>query len=1229
MTTIRIKQKGANGKIFSAVISFDDKGNYPVSIKAPFSKEEEKRLGWYFEEYYKLPFVEEIQFKKTALSIREYGENLFKQIFNQPSVIKFYLQCISEDNKPIRFEITGDHSFHALHWETLKDPDRASAWSLAAPLVRKIKTGFSARNTVSCSPAINLLIVTARPGGAKDAGLRTVIRPLVEGLEDSEIPAKIHILRPGTFKALTDHLASRKAGFYHIIHLDVHGELMTFDHLNQLYGESDVAGYNHSKPYIFLENPEGGPHPVSGDELATLLTSYQIPMVILNACKSDKHIGKDDSSLAISLLNAGVAAVIAMRYNVFVAAASKMMEHLYKKILDTQNLSHALYSARKVLHDNKKRPTKYGNFINIEDWMLPVLYESVQEINWRIDDSAAESDLALFAPVGYPDTTYPFVGRDLDVLEIERRLLTKSNLLVIKGMIGIGKSTFMLHLGAWWQRTNWVQHVFYFNFNERRQTLHRILKTIAAKIFASDKYKPNLNLIDDASLQEKICEALYSNRHLLILDHSEPVSCDASNQNAIDENEYREIREFLDQLINGETLILVGSRGSLKWLEPETFAGNQHELMGLDSEAASMLANDILKRYNTVKCHTDPAFRKLFQLLNGNPLALETVLPDFKNRFPEEILSQLVSCNITFKSGSFNNAVNDFLGFIEHSCNLSFENILILAPFTSVVNMALLEKYIAYIDRIAVSGGLKLRLNNYKLTFQHAQDWGLLTPYPGVSDCFQLHPMMPFYLRTRLNQHENNHFNAIIRNAFYSYYAELAGGLAILIESAWEDKENIQSRERTKEKELGLFLADIEYENLITALNLALDSYFHDMPGPESCGSESSKTPFESEMNRIYKTIFLYLDSNHQFSQGLELNNTIIVKLETFFKKIGTEKFKTTFDGVLNRLEKHPRYFDQYNQYNNSDKGLLEALAMYIGIMDTNGKYQLYLDRFEQAERSYRKALSIYQKVANHHGGEDDLLFAGLYHQIGRACSVQDKLKAADRHFKRAYEIKTKLDDRPNQALTLHELGETKRKQLQFRQARKYFMEALSIFNEQNDIYNQAKTNLNLGIACELQGSSKNYDEAVIFYQKANRYYRMCKADHDQANVLNQLGNVLSQRGTIENDHEKLKNAESNYHDALRIFKKYNDEVNVLKINYNLGVLAHERGSLENENRDAFWEQAEHYYQKVLKADQIDPHVKTKARYQLELLNAAPNKSLKPWVNLAKNRNQFERFGLY
>jgi hypothetical protein len=73
----------------------------------------------------------------------------------------------------------------------------------------------------------NILVVTARPDAAEDIPHRLVSRSILDVIKDPINkclrPTRMEIVRPGTFKAFCNHLESREAGYFDIVHFDLHG----------------------------------------------------------------------------------------------------------------------------------------------------------------------------------------------------------------------------------------------------------------------------------------------------------------------------------------------------------------------------------------------------------------------------------------------------------------------------------------------------------------------------------------------------------------------------------------------------------------------------------------------------------------------------------------------------------------------------------------------------------------------------------------------------------------------------------------------------------------------------------------------------------------------------------------------------------------------------------------------------------------------------------------------
>src|SRR5712691_6661843 len=302
------EQQALEPNRWAATLSFQNGPKYAVSISNPFSQEQEENLEWYFEEHLRFPFTEKVRARKAAESIPSYGETLFNQVFADRQAFRAYGKCIEAGLPTVQIEIAGSPAFHSLHWEALKDPDLPMPLSLQSTIVRKNLQPSTLEAIPRSSPTINVLVVAARPSGRYDMGYRTISRPLVELLRQTNLPVQIELLRPGTYEALDHHLRKTSAskeqgvGYYQVIHFDVHGALLSYQEFQrgqnanryiyqERYGRPDLASYEGEKAFLFFEDPKDKQaDPVEASELAALLIAHQVPIAILNACQSGKQI---------------------------------------------------------------------------------------------------------------------------------------------------------------------------------------------------------------------------------------------------------------------------------------------------------------------------------------------------------------------------------------------------------------------------------------------------------------------------------------------------------------------------------------------------------------------------------------------------------------------------------------------------------------------------------------------------------------------------------------------------------------------------------------------------------------------------------------------------------------------------------------------------------------------------------------------------------------------------
>lgn len=631
----------------NAAVSFDRGETFPITVNDPFSETEEARLEWYFERRLISPFTDHVTAMEAAQSVIRYGEELFRQIFADSEAQILCRQGVQEGIKSMRFEIAGSPDFHKLHWEAVKDPKLPHPFSVHCLFVRRNLIPCAVRSTVKPSPHINLLIVTARPFGERDVAYRTISQPLIRSLRQANVPVKTHILRPGSYEALIKHLdevsAKEGPGYYHVVHFDVHGALLNYDHLKERreadayvfqerVGRQDLEPFEGFKAFLFFDNlTHDKSDPAEASEMAELLMTHQIPVVVLNACQSGKQIGGErETSLASRLMQAGVQVAVAMGYSVTVSAARLMMTELYRELFTGMDLSRSITAARFELYNKKGRKAYYNQTIDLEDWLLPVAYENravrlaVREFKPEESEAYYREKSQLYRPPYEP--VYGFFGRDLDILAIEKMLL-KHNILLINGMGGAGKTTLIHHVARWWQETDFVEKVFYFGYDERAWKLEQILRNLGEKLLNRGEFAW-FDSWDTSVQRSAIADRLRSSPHLLILDNMESITGSAfAIPHTLTDRERQDLREFLIDLRGGKTLVLLGSRSREEWLAPQTFNASVHELSGLDPEASRDFGEMILERNGVLKYRNNKNFPRLLALLAGYPLALEVVLP--------------------------------------------------------------------------------------------------------------------------------------------------------------------------------------------------------------------------------------------------------------------------------------------------------------------------------------------------------------------------------------------------------------------------------------------------------------------------------------------------------------------------------------------------------------------------------------------------------------------------
>jgi CHAT domain len=305
----------------------------------------------------------------------------------------------------------------------------------------------------------------------------------------------------------------------------------------------------------------------------------------LNACQSGQQVGDTETSLASRFVQAGMQTVLAMGDSVTVSAAALMMPTLYRSLLQHRNLLAAFGEARTAWHYEKTRRAYFHQEIRLEDWLLPIVSQPQGDVPTTLplrEMSVAEQAAWLAGGVERyqaPEPPYGFVGRDVDILPIDTRVLSASegkrrNLLLVQGMGGAGKTTLVHHLGRWWQTTGLVDEVISFGDDEQAHTRDQIVDPIARQLYnqavppgmAVSPACAQFQALQPAVRQTMLATRLHAERHRLILDHLESVTgTSLAVPYTLAADAQGLVRGLLADLLAGQTRVLLDSRGREAW----------------------------------------------------------------------------------------------------------------------------------------------------------------------------------------------------------------------------------------------------------------------------------------------------------------------------------------------------------------------------------------------------------------------------------------------------------------------------------------------------------------------------------------------------------------------------------------------------------------------------------------------------------------------------------------
>ncbi len=378
----------------------------PFRFISPIGQIEQDDLRWYLEQYPGWP-TGLFQQRAQAIEARlpEWGQTLYAAVLANPvcreavtgwqlarnqverrfsiRVEAALLAGADDEERENALEATS--KLLSLPWELLHDgTGYLSAGAYPVSLRRRLPN-YANRLPLVMQLPIRILLLSPRPEQAGVAYIdhRASALPLLEAVESLGDLVQLRVLTPPTLPALETELkrALDADQPYHVLHFDGHGIYDPKYGLGALCFEDPKESHKLQQRgmqlvYAKASDKPNGKQQANAQNLASLLRDYRIPLVFLEACQTTQSEADPHASVAASLLEEGIASVIAMSHSVLVESALRFVRSFYGALALGQRVGQALLAGQRTLiQETFRLPIPGAGELHLQDWFVPILYQ--------------------------------------------------------------------------------------------------------------------------------------------------------------------------------------------------------------------------------------------------------------------------------------------------------------------------------------------------------------------------------------------------------------------------------------------------------------------------------------------------------------------------------------------------------------------------------------------------------------------------------------------------------------------------------------------------------------------------------------------------------------------------------------------------------------------------------------------------------------------------------------
>jgi len=1119
----------------------------------PITAQEHTDLIWYLEEYWKWPFE---GFAERGSRVEELlsdiGKRLYRAAFSSPGSVAvaqgWRLQASQPGWQPQLSIASKIAAALSLPWELLHDEQGFLALRMQpVTILRRLPQAEAAGLMTSFTPPLRVLLVTARPEGSGFFDPRNVARELLETLQPQidRGAVVLDFLRPPTLVALRNRLRDRDRPV-HIFHFDGHG---VFESQPQAGGQEPQSG---GQGLLFFENNASGLHRVTADDLAQVLQGSGVRLAMLTACQS--AMGAPNvlfSSVAARLIQSGLDAVAAMSTSVLVATTARYAEVFYEALAKGQPAPVAHEYARQELHADpyrhpfRRRRDEEGQPVRLRDWWLPHFYQQRSlMLQPAAPPSAPAPRLANYTDLP-PPPRYGFIGRDRELLQIER-WLARGKLVVIHGFGGMGKTALAREAADWLTRTGMYRGACFVSY-EGGGDATILLSALGRHLnIYSSSYDPR----ETTPALTALRHALSDQPTLVIADNVEAII--PIGEGPLDVGARTHLWDVLLALVGTPSCgVLLSTRDTA--LGNQRLVGSRQAahlcLSGLEREDAYKLASQLMEDLGIDRVRAPyAAVRDLLAQLDHHPLAIQLVLPTLSDLSLTTIRDDFAALLPRFVDDAETGRNRSLLASLEYSLRRLTEEqrglLSGLAPFEGGAT----ESDILAITEIPEPEWAPLRSALEQaalLTPEHVHD-DIRAPF------LRLHPVLTPFLRSQsgandvpLRERYARHYHKMIyhlndedsrnpqavRSLVYRELPNLQKALDLLLEASEVNAASNMAfcigrfltyfgLERQRDEMRQRVEAAVAAASAHRGGALTEAEWIHEIGMGEDelrrGNLHAAQTRFLSLLARI-EALPADTPLGYGSYEHCVTLHRLALSLQANAKPAAAADRLCNAQALLNELmTRHP-----HRQL------LIELHAMLLTVL---GDIRFQQGQYLEAQEAYEERLQVARRQLGDQRGQ-----LAMLERLGQLALRQQDYAQARAHFQELLRIVRGLGEPESEAIAWNRLGTVALVVKQWDEAERCFRKGLAISDQHDDVIEAASFCNQLAIVAEGAGrlaeveqwyrralgisNLPSHDKAAVCYNLALWLLKEVQAEHAPAAHLAEARNYADQALAI---HERL-----------------------------------------------------------------------------------------------------------